>query len=429
MDKKIFLFITLEALITDIAKIIKEEGHEVKFYTKNPTEREIGEGFYEKVDEWEPYVDWADVIVFDDVLGQGEIAKKLRDQGKKVVGGTPYTDRLEDDREFGQKELKKMNIHIIPCRDFISFDDAIEYVQQNKCRYVIKPSGFTGGIKRMLFVGEDPLGIDVLQVLKDYKSAWKGSPAVIQLQKRIMGIEIAVGAFFNGNKFVYPINVNFEHKKLFPGNLGPSTGEMGTSMFWSNPNKLFNATLKKFEPKLAEEKFVGYVDINCIVNGQGIHPLEWTTRFGYPTISIQEEGMITPIGEFFYRLANGEDFEFKTKKGFQVGVRLVVPPFPYDDPETFEVKSKNSVITFKMNDLDGIHPEDVKKLNGEWVVTGTSGVVMIVCGTGVTMKQAMAQAYFRIRNIIIPHMYYRDDIGERWFEDSDKLHAWGYLRD
>jgi phosphoribosylamine--glycine ligase len=25
-------------------------------------------------------------------------------------------------------------------------------------------------------------------------------------------------------------------------------------------------------------------------------------------------------------------------------------------------------------------------------------------------------------------MYYRTDIGDRWIEDSDKLHNWGYLR-
>jgi hypothetical protein len=25
-------------------------------------------------------------------------------------------------------------------------------------------------------------------------------------------------------------------------------------------------------------------------------------------------------------------------------------------------------------------------------------------------------------------MYYRDDVGETWAEDSDKLHNWGYLR-
>jgi phosphoribosylamine---glycine ligase len=49
--------------------------------------------------------------------------------------------------------------------------------------------------------------------------------------------------------------------------------------------------------------------------------------------------------------------------------------------------------------------------------------------SGQTMRQAQAQAYSRIRNIMIPDMYYRDDIGERWFEDHDKLHTWGYLRE
>ena len=68
-------------------------------------------------------------------------------------------------------------------------------------------------------------------------------------------------------------------------------------------------------------------------------------------------------------------------------------------------------------------------INGEWVVTGTAGVVLIVCGTGQTMKQAQSQVYNRIKKIIIPHMYYRYDIGERWYEDSDKLHTWGYLRE
>ena len=45
------------------------------------------------------------------------------------------------------------------------------------------------------------------------------------------------------------------------------------------------------------------------------------------------------------------------------------------------------------------------------------------------MRQAQAQAYTRIRNIMIPDMYYRDDLGERWFEDHDKLHTWEYLRE
>jgi len=279
-----------------------------------------------------------------------------------------------------------------------------------------------------LFIGEEEDGKDLIQVLGDYKKAWAKKIPHFQLQKRISGVEVAVGAFFNGKEFIYPINVNFEHKKLFPGNLGPSTGEMGTSMFWSGPNKIFNQTLKKMEPKLAEEGYVGYIDINFIVNNHGIYPLEWTSRFGYPTISIQQEGMITPLGEFFYELAKGGNPKLKTRTGFQIGVRIVVPPFPFRDPETFSVKSKDSIIFFK-KPTEGVHIEDVKLLNGEWLVTGVSGVVLIVCGTGQTMKQAQHQVYSRIKNITIPHMYYRTDIGDRWSEDSDKLHSWGYLRE
>ena len=439
-NKKNFLFISYDALISDLAWNIKREGHNVRYYIEHKNEKDIGDGFVEKTDNWKKEVDWADILVFDDVLGHGKLAKEMRNKGKLVIGGTPYTDMLEDDRAFGQEELKKAGINTILSKDFMSFDKAIEFVKNNPNKYVIKPSGEAQNIKGLLFVGEEDDGRDIIQVLSDYKKAWEKKIPKFQLQKRILGVEIAVGSFFNGREFMSPINVNFEHKKLFPGNLGPSTGEMGTSMFWSEPNKIFNYTLKKFEPKLAEEGYVGYIDLNCIVNNHGIYPLEWTARFGYPTICIQMDGMLNPIGDFLYELAKGEKFKIRVKSGFQVGVRIVVPPFPFTDNETFSVKSKDSVIYFKTmkkssnhaddsKKYEGLHIEDVKEVNGEWVVTGNSGVVLVVTGSGLTMRQAQNQAYNRIKGINIPHMYYRKDIGDRWYGDSDKLHNWGYLRE
>ncbi|MBI4140023.1 phosphoribosylamine--glycine ligase [Candidatus Woesearchaeota archaeon] len=425
---KKFLFVTIESLATDLAWHVKKEGHEVKYFTEDKEEKEVGDGFIEKIDNWKEHVDWADVIVFDDVLGQGTEAKKLREKGKAVIGGTPYTDKLEDDRSFGQEELKNSGVQILPYKEFRNFDEAINYVKENPGRYVIKPSGEAQNNKGLLFIGEEEDGRDVLQVLDDYKKAWAKKIPVFQLQKRVTGVEIAVGAFFNGKEFITPIHVNFEHKKLFPGELGPSTGEMGTAAFFSQPNKLFNSTLKKMEPKLAQEGYVGYADINCIVNNHGIYPLEFTMRFGYPTISLQMEGMLTPTGEFLYDMAHGKDPKLRTKSGFQICVQIVVPPFPYRDKETFEVKSKDSVIYFR-KPTEGVHIGDIKLVNDEWVITGTSGIALIVCGTGQTMREAQKQVYKRIKNINIPHMYYRDDIGERWYEDSDKLHTWGYLRE
>ena len=426
-----FLFVSYEGLIADIAWQVIKEGHEAKFWVQDPAVQEVADGFVPKAKDWRKEIDWADVIVFDDVLGgMGTMAEELRQAGKRVVGGSPYTDRLEEDRAFGQQELKAAGVPIIPQENFTSFDAATKYVRDNPNRYVIKPSGEAQNNKRLLFVGEEEDGRDVIQVLEDYKRAWADKIKEFQLQRRIMGVEVAAGAFFNGQQFVTPICVNFEHKKLFPGDIGPPTGEMGTSMFWSEPNKIFNATLKKMEGRLAEQRYVGYIDVNCIVNANGIYPLEFTARFGYPTISIQQEGLLMPISEMLYKLAEGSLTRLRARAGFQVGVRVVVPPFPYRDMETFLSTSKDAVILFKTGSREGIHIEDVKLLNDEWVVTGTSGVVLIVCGVGPTMKQAQRQAYNWVRNVMIPHMYYREDIGDRWMEeDSDRLHAWGYLRE
>ena len=142
-----------------------------------------------------------------------------------------------------------------------------------------------------------------------------------------MGVEVATGAFFNGSEFVTPICVNFEHKKLFPGDIGPSTGEMGTAMFWSEPNRIFNATLKKMESRLRDEALRRATSMsNCIVNANGIYPLEFTARFGYPTISIQQEGLLTPMNELLHGIASGELSQIRARGGFQLGVRIVVPP-------------------------------------------------------------------------------------------------------
>src|SRR5919109_2017034 len=113
-----FLFVSYEGLIADIAWQVTKEGHEAKLWIQNPEERTIGDGFVPKAGDWKREVDWADVVVFDDVLGMGTLAEGLRKAGKAVVGGSPYTDRLEDDRAYGQQELKAAGVSIISQENF-----------------------------------------------------------------------------------------------------------------------------------------------------------------------------------------------------------------------------------------------------------------------------------------------------------------------
>lgn len=426
-EKKLkFLFVSKWGETLDIAYAVLKEGNDVKMFIDAKSCHEIGYGFVTKVKNWEKHTDWADIIIFD-YTGYGKIATELKAAGKLVIGGTEYTDKLELDRNFGQNELKKLKIKILNYQEFTSFHDAISYVQANPNSYVIKPCGEIQDYKQLLFVGKEDDGSDIIRVLKAYEKSWGDKMGVFQLQKKVSGVEVSVAGFFNGKQFIKPYNITFEHKKLFPKELGVSTGEMGTSMFWTDDNPIFEATLKKFEAILAKEEFTGHIDINCIVNGNGIYPLEFTSRFGFPQIFIQRAGINEPIGKLFYKIASGENFKINTKTGFQVGAYVVVPPFPYDDKKTFDLFSKDAVVVIKKPMKEGLHPMHLKEVNGEWLITGDSGLAILVTGTGTTMKEAQRLLYNRIHNVLINNAYYRTDIGDRWTEDSDKLWAWGLL--
>jgi len=434
MEAKNFLFCSLDAaLITDVAWQVHREGHDVKYYIEAESDQEIGDGFVPKTDDWEADVEWADVVVFDDIwvgsdIGTGALARELREQGTAVVGGTPNTDRLEEDRGYAMDVLEAHDVNTIDHRVFHDFDEGIQFVEQNPAPYVIKPLGEVQNVKRLLYVGDEDDGSDVVDVLKAYKKAWGHRMKGFQLQRKVEGVEVAICGFFNGERFIDQVNFNFEHKKLFPGNIGPSTGEMGTSMFWGGRNKLFEETLGKLEGWLAEEGYVGSIDVNCIVNETGIYPLEFTPRFGYPTIALQEESFESPTGQFFYDLAHGNDPNLEVHNGYQVGVRIVLPPFPFDDEKTYDESSRNAAVVFDGDSRDGVHLEDAKNIDGQWRVAGESGMPLVVTGKGETMRRAREQAYERIDRIVMPNMYYRDDIGERWTDgDGDRLQAWGYL--
>jgi len=423
-----FLFISKEGAIPDLALKVQAEGHDVRMSIADADEREVGDGFVEKVDDWRPYVEWADLIVFD-YAEFGAHADQLREQGRCVVGGTSYTDRLEMDREFAQEQMKDAGLDTLPRWTFDSFDEAISFLKRSPQRVVVKPNGTAQTEKVLTFVGEDPSGRDVVALLEKLKKGWAKEIDSFQLQQHACGVEVAVGGFFNGKRFLLPACVNFEHKRMFTGEIGPTTGEMGTVCFWEgkSQNRLVREGLLPMEAKLAEVGYRGYFDINFIATSDRLRPLECTPRFGYPTINLQIEGLLSPWGELLLGMARGDSMTVVTKPGFQIAVVIAVPPFPFEDPAAFNKYSKGAVVLFN-GDPRGVHPCDVKLVEGDWVLTGTAGYAAVVTGAGQTVEAARKEVYGRIRNLVIPNMFYRTDIGDRWRRDADLLYSWGYLR-
>jgi len=420
------LVVSRVGCVGDLCRQLLAEGNTVRYFIESKGDKDVSDGFVEKVDDWKAMKDWADLIIFDD-SDFGKDADALRKEGKAVVGGTVYTDKLEDDRDFGQQEMKAAGMTILPNWNFSNFDEAISFVKANPDRYVVKPSGSAQNDKVLSFVGQEEDGLDVVAMLERYRKSWSRQIKAFQIQKFASGVEVAIGGFFNGKEFILPVCINFEHKKMFNDDIGPATGEMGTSMFWAGDNALYRETLEKMQGRLAAVGFVGYFDINCIATARAIYPLEATPRFGYPTLSIQMEGTLSRWGDFFHGIAKGETPPLRTKKGFQVGVVVAVPPFPFEDANAFKRYSQGAVVLFKKPMTEGIYPADVKLVDGEWVLAGQTGYALVATGAGPTMEDASREAYSRVRNIIIPNMFYRTDIGDRWRRDGDLLRTWGYL--
>jgi len=423
MKNKNFLFVVTDINIGFHIINTKNEGNRVKVFS-TVYKGNMLKGFIDDKDwvkDWHRYVNWADVIIFDDV-GWGKHAEVLRKKGKLVIGGSEYTDKLELDREFGQKELEKRGIPILKEHEFNTIEEVINFIKKHPKRYVLKPCGLHD--MDMTIVGDLENGEDLLDLIKVHKDIWhRKKIKSFFLQEFIKGIEVAVAGTFDGNDFVYPIEVNCEHKRLFDNDLGPLTWEMGTLMYKSDPNKLFLETVYKFKDALRETGFVGDIDINFIINSKGIYPLEFTCRFGFPSTQILWEGNYRNSSDYLYNLANKKLKSKKANNQFNVGVVICLPPFPFNDYNELK-KYKGALV--KIKDTKGVYFVDVIKHKHVYLANGYCPLV--VAAQASTVAKARKDVYERIKNIHIENMYYRTDIAAKWDNQSKALRKLGWIK-
>ena len=246
----------------------------------------------------------------------------------------------------------------------------------------------------------------------------------------VAGVEVGVGAYFNGTSFLTPACLDWEHKRLFPGELGELTGEMGTIVTYRGAERIFDATLAPMAHRLREGGYCGYINLNLIANEQGLWPLEFTSRFGYPGYAICGALHSEPWDVIFLKMLRGNSLELNTAAGFAAGVVLTVPPFPYS--HGYAELSKGAPISFHPGmsgvDHEHLHLAEVALQDAQLVTSGTIGYVGVATGTGASVAQARESAYALARKVVVPNLRYRMDIGERVARhDLSHLKALGYL--
>lgn len=410
--------------IGDMCDHFTREGHTVKLYLDDLNYRKSTEGRFTLVENWQNELEWVgkNGLVIFDTTGFGKEQDELRAAGYTVIGGSAEAERCEENREYGQQVLKDVGMTVLPTHHFTSSSDAIAFIKEYPKQWVLKHNGHVE--MTATHIGEEQDGSDVIEALTKISNA-DGSRII--LQKRVHGIEIGIARYFNGNDWVGPIEFNIEHKRLYDGDTGPTTWEMGTLMWFSRDeqSRLFTETLARLKPFLARSGFRGDVDINCIVNEEGLFPLEWTTRFGFPALQLQRILATSSFTGFLYKVARGEQCDFEYTKGYGVTILIAVPPFPYSAP--LEAGSfKDTPIAYHepltSEERSRIHYEDVYIDKNETVrISSENGFVMHVSGKGRTIEEARTHAYNLVDKINIPKMFYRTDIGLSFAKKNQSL--------
>lgn len=414
---------------------LMKAGHEVRVHMADPDSAGVMEGMLEFTDDWRAELDWVretndEGFILFETASAGEDQDELRRSGFNVIGGSALGDRLETDRGYGQQVLRDIGLATAATRVLSSFGEAIAFAQKRPRRYVMKLDG-SNWPSTSTYAGQTEDGADVIALLTAMKRAWslEEIPRVV-LMDHVSGVEVGLGAFFNGTQFLGPPNLDWEYKRFFPGDIGEMTGEMGTVVTYRDGERLFDATLARMAPMLAESGYCGYINLNTIVNEDGVWPLEFTSRFGYPGFPIlsalHDEGWDT----IFAAMAHGSRNTIRTKDGIATGVVLTVPPFPYRDG--YAELGKGIPICLQEplteQERDAMHYGEVTMVNGQLVTAGMIGYIMVVTGVGETIESSTREAYERVRKVVIPNMRYRNDIGARFNDDCAKLKRLGWLQ-
>ena len=408
------------------------DGHQVKVSIANALCRGTLAGMAEQTPDWRSELEWVraageqGVILFENVAsGSGGMQDALRRDGFHVIGGSAYGDRLENDRAFAQGVLSDLDLPICRVWDFKDRRAGLRFLADHPARYALKFNGPKDSINN--YVGRLADGRDVAAFLARLPES-EGASFI--LMEHVEGVEMGVGAYFDGARFLTPACLDWEHKRFFPGDLGELTGEMGTVVTYDRTRRFFARTLGRMEPLLREHGHCGYVNLNTIVNERGIWPLEFTCRFGYPGFAILDPLQQTSWAELFGGMIARSRSAFATRPGFSVGIVLTTPPFPYPRPQVEEPVGLPVLFEGDVTAEDAahLHYGEVGLEDGQLVTSGIYGWTMVVTGVGPTIRAAQERANGLADRVLVPNVRYRRDIGDRLIAgDYARVEQWGLL--
>ena len=355
------------------------------------------------------------------------LADALADAGIPCFGPVAAGARMEGSKRFAKEVMDAAGVPTGKAETFTSAEAAKAALPQFGLPVVIKADGLAAGKGVVVAetAEEAEKAIDDMLVGNRFGAA--GSEVLVE--EFLHGEECSILAVVDGERAVL-LPSSQDHKRIFDGDKGPNTGGMGA---YSPAPVVTSERLPEIKERIIMPvvrelaargiKYRGILYAGLMVNdansnphgpvaksGSEINVVEFNARFGDP----ETEAVLPRIGGDFAKLlfnaATGRLSDSDVVVRDISAATVIVASGGY--PGDYE---KGKVI-------EGLGSDDGKstvfhcgtKESGGKVVTA-GGRVLSVTGLGATLREAVDNAYERVRGISFEGMFFRKDIAHRAF--------------
>lgn len=336
------------------------------------------------------------------------IVDEFRNHGLAIFGPRKKAAELEGSKAFSKKFMQTHGIKTAKAVVFDSYQEALQYLENQKFPLVIKASGLAGG-KGVMICDDFDEGKSVIHSFMIDRIYGDAGIQVI-IEEFLQGFEASVIAFSNGDQ-LYPCIPVKDYKRAGNGDKGHNTGGMGSvapsPQFTEEHLKDFTENI--LAPTVAGLKsqnihFKGVIFFGLMVTSSGVNLLEYNMRFGDPETQVLmpllENDLLTVIEDC---LAGKEiDLKFKNQKA----VCLVMASGGY--PGNFQTG-------YEIRNLDKVQNSQVlfagarKQVN---TVYTNGGRVLNLVSVADTYEEARKNVYEDAQKIQYDYEYYREDIAK-----------------
>lgn len=329
---------------------------------------------------------------------------------------------LEGSKAFAKDFMLKYGIPTANYKEFTqnNFDEGKAYLREHSLPIVLKADGLAAGKGVLICQTDDEAIEEFSAMIKDAKFGAAGSKVVVE--EYLSGIEMSVFVLTDGRHFVVLPEAK-DYKRIGVGDTGLNTGGMGAV----SPVPFFDEVLKaKVLEKIVKPTitgivaegmdYKGFVFIGLMIVDKEPFVIEYNCRMGDPETEVVIPRLKTDLVQLLKATAeqNLDKISIETDERTAVGVVAVSGGYPGDFEKGKEISGLNNQLA---NGSLLFHAGT--KADGEKVATN-GGRVLVATSFGNSVKEASIKSFKTLNCIEFDGLYYRNDIGYEFLEDSTK---------